>query len=251
MSGAIAAYSDAFSSYKKTLLDCSIYSITTVVVGAVLGALLLATAVVLGIFSVGGVVSAVLAGKGFSLELLGMLLTSFVVAVGLLIFLLVQCGLSGSYLETLYILHSGRKQTMTGLFYRIPRYSLRMLGLSLITGIILFAPIAAGAVISNVLGWGIPGIAVMIAATLFSMLLGVFFIFSVPALVIDDRGPLDAVKISVVHTLKHFVQVAIFIVVSSLLSLPSLIPLAGTIYFVVFYLPLTQTALLVLYKHSR
>jgi len=251
MSGAIAAYSDAFSSYKKSVLDCSIYSITTVAVGSVLAAFLLATAVVLGIFSIGGVVNTILSGKGFSVELLGMALTSFVVAIGLLIFLLVQGGLSASYLETLYILHSGRKQSMAGLFFRIPRYAVRMLLLTIIIGVVLSAPIAAGLLISNMVGWGLAGIAVTTALVLFSMFLSIFFIFAMPAMVADDRGPLDAVKISIVHAIKHFIQVAIFVVLSSVIALPALIPFLGAIYLVVFYLPLSQTALLVLYKHSH
>jgi len=38
---------------------------------------------------------------------------------------------------------------------------------------------------------------------------------------------------------------------SSVIALPALIPFLGAIYLVVFYLPLSQTALLVLYKHSH
>ncbi|MCX8197662.1 MAG: hypothetical protein N3F07_00490 [Candidatus Micrarchaeota archaeon] len=247
---AISAYYEAFSTYKRNILPCALFSFATFLFGTLLGAILLAAGLVLGAFSIGGVLNALVSGKGFSLEIAGMLLTSLVVAAGFVIFLLVQGGLSASFVESLYILHSGRKQTLFGLFYRIPRYAASMLALGLLSGAILLSPIAAGLILSFAVGWGIAGIAIMTSAVLVSLLMSLFFIFTVPSLVVDEKGALEAIRRSAAFVVKNFGKVAIFVVISSLLWIPSAIPIAGVLYLVLAYVPITQIALLALYKQE-
>ncbi|MEM4633622.1 MAG: hypothetical protein QW275_00525 [Candidatus Anstonellaceae archaeon] len=246
-----AAFSEAFSTYKRELVPCILFSLATYFVGAVLSIILLAIALFLGVFSIGGVVSALISGKNFSLEVAGLLAATLVVAGGMIVFLLVQGGLSASYLESLYILYSGKKQTLFGLFYRIPRYAVRMLGLTLLSGIILLMPIVAGILLSSFIGWGMASIAIILASILFALFLGVFMMFAVPSIIIDDSGPLDSLKRSATFVVRNIGKSAAFIVVSSLLSLLAAIPLIGFIYFILVYLPITQIALLALYKKSH
>ena len=251
MADAISAYKEAFSSYRKNIVDYIIYSLIAGIIEAGLFAILLVMLFVLGIVSAGGIVSISSTGNIFSFEALGFGATTLVLLAGFLIFLLVQGGIAGAYIKTIALLLSGQKQSLGGFFSLLPHFAAKMLVIYLVIGIFVSIPTIAGFALAYFLGWGLIGAAVVILAVFLSLLVSVFFVYAMPIAVVDGRGAVDSVKISIVRVIRNPVAAMIYMVVSGILCLPMIIPVVNALYASFVLMPITQSALIVLCKHTH
>ena len=76
-------------------------------------------------------------------------------------------------------------------------------------------------------------------------------IFAVPAAVVDNKGPISAIRVSVAAALHNPVQVFIYFMIAFALAIPALVPLFNMLYIPLFYLPLSMSALLRLYRTAH
>lgn len=246
MADAIAAYKTAFSSFRKNITDYAAYSILFSAVSGVMGVIVLFAFMAFGFVTVGTFASLVAAGNVFSIEAAGMTVMLLLMLAGLFIFTLVQCGLMGAYLETLGGLLSDKKPTLGGFFSAVPRLAGHMLIAFIITGIITAIPAAAGFAIAFALGFSsLPGIAAVILGIFLSYILSLLFIFVPPAVAVERRGAIEAMKSSVSHVVKNPLAFIIFLVISALLAIPSF----TLIYVPLFLLPVGQAALIAFRRH--
>lgn len=248
MADAIAAYSEAFSAYRRSIADFIVYSIVASVAGGMLAVLLLSALMAFGVLSAGSMVDFFASGNGLSIGAAGITLSAIVAAFGLLAFVWLQGGLSAAYLETLSGFISGRKQTMGGFFASILRRATSMLILAIIAGVMVGLPLLAGLAVMLFAG-GLAGTAALILGAFAAMVVGILLMFSVPAIAVDGRSPADAVRTSLVAVVRNIAGVVIYLVISGLLAIPAI--LLAPIYVPLFYLPLTQAALVALYKRAR
>ena len=241
---AMAAYKTAFSSFKRHIVDYTIYSLIFSAVSAVFGAIAIIAFLVFGIVSVGAMGNLISSGNAFSLEALGTALTLLIMLAGLLIFMLVQSGLLGAYLETVGGLLSDRKQTLGGFVSAIPRHAIGLFIALLLSGIVSSIPAIGGFAIAYALGFSTIGIAVAILGVFLTYLVSLLFIFVPPAVAVERRGPIEAMKSSVAFAVQHLVAFVIFLVLSALLAIPSI-----TLIYVPFVLlPVGQAALIAFHK---
>ncbi len=248
MADAIAAYGEAFSAYRRSIVDFIVYSIVTSVAGGVLTVLLLAGLMAFGVLSAGGLMDFFASGNGLSVGAAGITLSAIVVALGLLAFVWLQGGLSAAYLETLAMFISGRKQAMGGFFASIPRRATSMLILLIISGVLVGIPLFAGVAVMFFAG-GLAGTAALILGAFAAMVVALLLMFSVPAVAVDGRNPADAIRTSIVSVVRNIAGVVIYLVISGLLAIPAIV--LAPIYVPLFYLPLSQAALVAFYKKAR
>lgn len=248
MADAIAALKEAFSSYTRNLADFIIYSVITSVVGGILTLLLLAALISLGVLSAGSFLGFFASGTGLSIGAAGIALTEVVVAIGLLVFVWLQGGLTAAYIETLGAFLSGRKQTLAGFFSAIPRKATPMLILSIICGILVCLPIAAGLAVMLFVG-GMAGTAALILGVFTGLVVSLFLIFAVPAVAVDGRNPADAVRISLLAVVRNLPGVVIYLVAFGVLALPAIV--IAPLYVPLFYMPFAQAALVAFYRKAR
>ena len=245
MADAIAAYKAAFSSFKKNVVDYAVYSVIYSAISGVLSAIVALAFIVFGFMLVGTFISLVSSGNAVSLDALGAGFVLLVMLAGLLIFLFLQCGLLGAYLETVHGFLSGRKQSFAGFFSAVPRHAGRMFFAMLAALIITSIPLAAAFAIAGVVGLSsIPGIAIAVIGIFISYILSLLFMFVPPAVAVDGRGAIDALKSSLLRVVRSPVAFIIFLVITALVALPGI-----TLIYVPFVLlPLGQAALVAFYK---
>lgn len=247
MADALLAYKQAFSSFRKNLVDYLIYSALTSALGAILGIMVILAFLSLGIVSAGTVASVIANAVSFSS--LGMVLTILVILAGLLIFALLQGGLTGAYIETVAGLLSGRRQTFAGFFSQVPRQAAPMFWATLAAGIIASLPALAGIALGVALGiTNIPGLAVTALGSLLSLLISVLFVFVPVSAVIGNRGPMQAMGDSLSKIVRSPVAFVIFLFLSALLCIPAAIPLFNILYVPFVLLPVGYSALVSFYK---
>ncbi len=251
MAGAIAAFKEAFSSYKRNFKDYFVYSLVVSLAAGVMALSLAAFLLIIGVLSTGGIAATMMSGNGISLGLVGIGATVLILAVSVAAFAWLQGGLIGAYLDTINGILSGRKQSMGGLFAAIPRFASGIFVVSILSTIIACIPLAAFAVIGGVLKDQAVGVSLIIIGIFFAMLIGALFIFAVPAVVVDRKGALAAVSGSFFKVTRNVGSVAVYLAVCIALALPNIIPLFSLLYVPVFYMPFTYAALLLLYKRAN
>jgi hypothetical protein len=245
MADAMAAYRTAFSSFRRHIVDYTIYSLIFSAVSAVMGVIVILAFLVFGMVSAGALIDLISSGNVLSLAALGTGLVLLLMLAGLLIFVLLQGGLLGAYLETVGGLLSDRKQSLGGFVSAVPRHAASMLAAFLLVGIVSCIPAAIGLAVASLLGFStIPGIAVAILGVFLTYLVSLLFIFVPPAVAVERRGPVDAMKSSVARIIQHPVAFVIFLVLSALLAIPSI----TLIYIPFVLLPVGQAALIAFHK---
>ena len=245
MADAVSAYKEAFASYSKSIADYSIYSIVMLLASSVVTVALIVALMAFGALSAATLQGAIAAGGPVSLGTVAVAL--LLLALGTLVLLWITSGLAGAYCETLVMFLSGRKQTLGGFFGAVMRRAFPVLSVALITGILISIPFICVVALNQFIKLDMLYIALMLLAFLASLIIGVLFIFAVPAVVVDGRGPVAAMRASMVAVLRNLFAVAIYIVITMALGLVMLIPIIGQLVF----LPLSQSALIALYKQAR
>lgn len=250
MADAIAAFRESWSSYKKSLSGYATYSLVASIFGLLLAGLVAVAGTVLFFLILGSAssLSTLLSFTG-----VGLFIAIIILLIGLLVFLWLLCGIKGAYLETLNGFLSGRPQTIAGFASLVPKKAGTMFGIALLHLIIAGVPFGALALLSTFFS-GLIQIAVVSLGAMLAALLSLFFTYAYSAAVSDNKRAVDSVKTSFVTVAKNPVSTIIFLIVAALLSIPgtllSIIGI-GVLYTFLFMLPLSEAALLLLYKRSR
>ena len=248
MANALSAFGDAFAAYKKSPSDFVVYSIIMEIASIAMGAVLAALLIVVGAISIGSLSN--LFTSGFSFNVVGLGVAVIVVAVGVLIFAWVASGLNGSYLESLNSFLSGRKQTIGGFFGAIPKRATQLFLVGIISVLILAIPAAVIAVVFS-LGGSIAALIGILFAVLYVLIMSILLSFAIPAVVLDNLGAAAAVGRSIAAGRKNFLALVIYFIVSGIAFIPAIIPFLNLLYLPLFYMPVVQSAFLLLYKKAR
>ena len=185
-----------------------------------------------------------------SVNSVGLGIALIVVAIGALVFAWLAGGLNGAYIDTLNMLLTGRKQSLGGFFGSVTRKATPLFLLAIVTGLVILVP-AALIVFLFSLGGGVVGIAGIGIAILYALVVSLFMIFSSLGVIIDGRGPLAAVGNSFRLATRNIAAVIIYIILACIAALPMLIPGVNLLYAPLFYMPVTQSALVILYKKAK
>jgi len=251
MADAVAACKESIKAFRENPADFALYSIVAIAVGAFVCGVLALALITAGIISAGAINSIFFQGASISLGTLGMAFILLVLLAAFLISVWVVSGVYGAYLETLNAFSSGRKQTVNGFFLAIPRRATRIMGAAIIIGACAAAPIVAAAVGAAMLGGGAIAIALLLLGALLGLAVLVLFAFVMPAIVVDNKGVLQAISHSLPLAGRNIIALVVLLVILSALGLPMLVPFLGALYAVFAYMPVSCTALLILYKRAR
>jgi hypothetical protein len=253
MMDAAAAFREAVSSFRKTPVDYALYSLVFNVCAGILFTALLATALVLSVLGLGGSVALFAAGSNFIVSLAGLAFMLLVVALGLVVFLWLSSGLTGAYMDTLSGLLSGRNVGLAGFFKGIPRRATQITLLAILVSLCVAVPVALAAVALSMALGSVPllPIILVLLAFVLAMLAGFLFMFALPAIVVDGKRPVAAIKASVLLVVRNPVAAILYVLISAVAGLPVAIPIIGAVYGALFYLPLTWSALLSMYKRAK
>lgn len=250
MVDAVSAFGDAFAAYKKSTREFAIYSVVMSLVSFALAAVLAIVLLAAGAVSIGSLTTMFASGITISAGLLGLGAAVAFLAVGMLIFMWLASGLSGSYLDTINMILTGRKQSVGGFFRSVPKFATRLFFVALLSSIIVVVPaLIIGALFS--LAGGIIAILGMVIAIAYALVMAMLLTFAAPAVVVDGKGPLPAVIQSIGMASRNFLAVILFGLMSLVAAIPLLVPVLGGLYMPLFYMPLTNAALVNLYKKAK
>lgn len=249
MPDSITIFREAFASYKKNFTDYATYSFTTFVLSGAMALALVALFLIMGVLSAGGIFSTLVSGNNFSLGLVGIGVTVLILAVAFATFLWLQSGLIGAYFDSLHGINSGRKANVFAMLKAIPRFASGVFMVSVLATIISGFPLVLFGVLGGVIG-GMAGILLLFFGIIFTMLLSVSFMFSVPGVVLDRKGALAALSGSFFKVTRNISSVAVFLIICLVLAIPNILPLFSLLYVPLFYMPLTYAALLMLYRKA-
>jgi len=250
MASAVQAFSEAFSSYKASVAGYAVYSVILVIASM---ALSFFTALCLGIFgivSLGSVANVLASDGSIGVAAIGLGVSVIALLLGLLAVLWVSSGLHGAYLSTLNGFISKRNQSLGAFFLCVPKFAVPIMLISIICGVLVGAPLVLVMALAPTLGQ-IFSIAAILLIILYVAVAAFLLIFAIPAAVVDNKGPISAIRVSVAASLHNTVQVFIFIAIAAVLAIPALVPFFNLLYAPLFYLPLTTSALLRLYRVAR
>ena len=249
MADAMAAFGEAFAAYKKSISDFIVYSILMEISSLFLAGILLLLVLAIGAIFLGGFANMSVSSL-LSLNSVGLVIALVVVGIGALLFAWLAGGLNGAYIDTLNMLLSGRKPSIAGFFGSVTRKATPLLLLAIVIGAIILVPSALIAFLFS-LGGGIIGIAGIGIAILYALVISLFMIFAVPAVIIDNKGPLAAVGHSFRLATRNIAAVIIYLVLTCIAAVLMVIPGVNLLYAPLFYMPVTQSALVILYKKAK
>lgn len=250
MASAFGSFKQAFASYKSRLVDYTIYSVIASIAGVFLDILMVTVLVVMASIVAGAISTYGAPGASLGLGVLGLAATIAVILVGFITVAWVLCGLLGAYLSSAYSFLSNRGQTIMGFISSVPPSAGKFLLLSILLCVIIGLPaaalIAASTLVDQLVSYALIALALLYAALASMLLLPAF-----AALIVDGKSPFDAVKSSIIFSLRNFPSYLAFLIVAGFLSLPMLLVLLAPFYYVLFYMPFMSTALLAFYKSAR
>jgi len=247
MANAVQAFSDAFSSYRALVLEYSVYSVILIVASMSLSFFTALCLGIFGIFSLGSVSSVFASDGTIGIAAIGLGVSLIALFIGLMAVLWVSSGLHGAYLSTLNGFISKRQQSFGAFFLCVPKFATSIMIISIICGVLVGAPLLLVMAISPALGQ-IFSIVALLFILLYVMVAAFLLIFAMPAAVVDNRGPISAIRVSVAAALHNPVQVFIYLVIAFALAIPAAVPIFNMVYIPLFYMPLTMSALLRLYR---
>jgi len=247
MASAVQAFSDAFSSYRALIADYAVYSVMLVIASAALSFFAALCLGIFGIVSIGSVANVFASDGSIGVAAIGLGISAIMIIFVLLAVLWVSSGLHGAYLSTLNSFISKRGQSFGGFFKCVPKFATSVMLVTIICGVLVGAPVLLLAALAPTLGQILSIVAILLYL-IYAAVAVFFLIFAVPAAVVDSKGPIGAIKASIAASLHNPVQVIIFIAIAFVLAIPAFILFLNMLYVPLFYLPLTTSALLRLYR---
>lgn len=255
MVDAIAAYKEAFASYRKNTVEYAKYSLLMGTLASFLSIALVLVLFVLGLLASGSAASISVMVSALSLNLVGLAAVFLVIAVGMLVFIWAEMGITGAYAETVNMVLSGRKQTVSGFMSAIPRRATTLTLIAVISAIIVVLPILLFLALGLMLAGGNLSSIVLVAMFLAGMAVSAFLLqflaFGMVASVVDNRGPVDSVRRSFATGAKNIIPLITYYVIGGFLVLPAIFPGIGALYAVLFAAPILNGALITMYKKSK
>jgi len=255
MVDAIAAYKEAFSSYRKSTMEYAKYSILLGLLGTVLSlALAVAFFIMLMLFS-GSFSALSVVASDLSFGIAGIAAIFIVLGIGALAFIWMEMGLTGAYLETINLILSGKKQTLNGFFSAMPRRATPLTAIAIISSIVMIAPLLAFMLLALMAASGNPfsavAIVIMLVGALFSFFLFLLMAFAIPCSIVDGKGAIDSVRRSFKLGAGNLAGLVVFYIAGTILVLPALIPFVGVLYAILFAGPVMNGALITMYKNAK
>lgn len=247
---AISTFQAAFSNYTSRLFDYITYSLIDFILDSVIGLLMLSVLIVMGVLSLGSFTNFIACGNMFSIGALEIGTTLLVVFVAFIAVAWVFAGVTGSYLSTVQLFISFRKQSIKGFFSSFQLHATRLFTLF----ILLFLLIGLPALFLAGLGYLFSppvSTAMFVLAIIYGIILSLFMIFSVPAVIVEGKHPLQAIRMSASLSMKNFVQLVAFVIIAALLALPMVLILLAPIFYPLFYMPLMSAAFLIFYRSAK
>ena len=250
MAGAMQSFSDAFSSYRESTVDYAVYSIVMIIASMALSFFAALCLGIFGIVSFGSMANVFAADGSVGVAAIGLSVSLIALFIGLLAVLWISSGLNGAYLSTLNGFISRRSQSLGAFFLSVPRHATSIMMISIITGVLVGAPLVFVLAASPLLG-PLLSIAAILLVAIYIAFAAFLLIFSVPAAVADGKGPISAMKASAQASLGSPAQVIIYAVIAFALAIPAIVPLFNLLYIPLFYMPVSMSALLRLYRASH
>ncbi|VVB99804.1 Uncharacterised protein [uncultured archaeon] len=251
MVDAIAACREAFSSYARRFSDYLTYSI---VASAASGIVSLAFVLALGVLGVLSAGSVGILSTGASWESAGFGAAFIILVSGAIILYWIIAGVKGAYAESVVFFVSGRGQTFGGFFSAVPRRATQFFAVGLIVASVALIPLALLYGAASMVGFsGMPivSVALLVVGVAYASVIFLLSIFALPALVVDNRPPLQAIGTSVKLSSRNFMGVILYALIICIASIPALIPLLNIIYVPLFLMPFGEASLICLYRHGR
>jgi uncharacterized membrane protein len=250
MAGATQAFSEAFSSYRESVADYAVYSILMSIVSMAISLFAAIGLAIFGIFSFGSVASFFATGASAGIGVTGVGASLLALFLGGLIMLWLSSGLHGAYLATLNGFISRRSQSIPGFFLLVPKYANSLMLISIICGVLIGAPLVIAIALAPFLGQFL-SIGAFLLIALYIIVAAFLLIFAMPCAVVDNAGAISAIKRSAGLCLRNFPQVLMFVAILFALGIPALLPIFNLLYIPLFYMPITASALLRLYRTAR
>ena len=250
MASAVQAFSEAFASYRALMVEYAIYSVILIIAST---ALSFFTAIFLGIFgivSLGSVANVFASDGSVGIAAIGLGVSLIALFLGLLVVIWVSSGLHGAYLSTLNGFISKRNQSLGAFFLCVPKFATPIMLIFIICGVLVGAPIMFVIALAPTLGQ-IFSIAAILLLLLYVAVAAFFLVFAIPVAVVDNKGPISAIRVSVAASLRNPLQIFIYFAIAFVLAIPAIVPFFNMLYIPLFYMPLTTSALLRLYRVAR
>ncbi|MFA6907940.1 MAG: hypothetical protein WC263_03865 [Candidatus Micrarchaeia archaeon] len=247
MASAVQAFSEAFSSYRALAVEYAVYSVVFMLASM---ALSFVTAVCLGIFgivSLGSVANVFASDGSIGVAAVGLGVSLVALFLGFLAVLWISSGLQGAYLSTLNGFISKRGQSLGAFFLSAPRFATNIMLISIICGVLVGVPLVFVVAAASQLG-EIFSIFALLLILLYAAVAAFLLVFAVPASVVDGKGPISAMRLSAAAAFRSPLPVFAYFVIALALAIPAVVPVFNLLYVPLFYLPLSMSALLRLYR---
>ena len=250
MASAISSFKQAFSNYRSRLLDYAIYSILACLAESLLCLVMLVVLIAFGALSIGSIDNFFSPGSSVGTGLLGIGTSIIIVFIGYLAGAWALSGVHGAYFSAVNAFISSRGHSVGKFFSDMLAYANRLFVLSIALFIIIGVPVLFLVWLSSFFET-LPALALLALAAIYGCLLSFLMLLSVPAMVVDGKPLLQAMKTSVALSVRNFVSLIAFVIIAGLLALPMLLILLTPIYYPLFYMPVVSAALLLFYKGAR
>ena len=247
MASAVQAFSDAFSSYRGLAVEYSVYSVILIIASMALSFFIALCLGIFGIVSLGSVASVFASDGSFGVAAIGLGVSLIALFICVLAVLWVSSGLHGAYLSTLNGFISRRSQSFGAFFLSMPKFATPIMIISIICGVLVGVPLLLVAALASSLGQ-LLSIAALLLVLAYAAFAAFLLVFAVPAAVVDGKGPISAIRVSINASLRNPVEVLIYLAIACALALPALVPFFNLLYVPLFYMPISMSALLRLYR---
>jgi len=250
MASAIQAYSEAFASYKSSVVDYAVYSLVMSIASMAISFFAALCLGIFGIVSLGSVANVFASDGSVGIGAIGVGVSLIALFVGLLAVLWVSSGLNGAYIATLNVFIAKRKQSFGAFFLMVPRFATSLMLISIISCVLVGVPLVLAIALAPLLG-SLLSIAAFALVAIYVVIAAFLLAFAMPSAVIDGKGPISAIKTSVIVCSRNILQVAIYAIIACALAIPSIVPVFGMLYLPLFYMPLATSALVRLYRSAQ
>ena len=226
MAGTFSAFGEAFSVYTKNLGSCIGYSLLFGLACTIIFTVLAAISFVFGALSLGSILGIFTGASQFSVSLVIVGGVMVVLLFGVLIVSWVLAGICGAYYGVLNSLLASRKQTLMAFFTTIPSRATPLFLSQLALVIMILVPAAIIGAAAQLAGSGTISLAALVIANLYELAMCFLAVFSLAAIISDNKGPFAAIQRSFSLVAHNPVPSLAFILFCLLVSIPALLALS-------------------------
>jgi uncharacterized membrane protein len=136
----------------------------------------------------------------------------------------------------------------------MPRRATTLTAIAIINAILVLVPIILFAILAMLLSGGkfsALSVIIILAGMAVAFFIFLSMAFAIPCSVVDNKGPLDAVRRSFSLCMRNIIPLIVYGVIGAILMVPMFFPGLGAIYAILFATPLMNGALLSMYKKAK